>query len=61
MRKEPPLSAYEHNEGEDYGPMMLQPVRRDVPAPRYPEFETPPRETNAESDDFQALLQVLRS
>ena len=31
-----------------------------MPAPRYPEFETPPRETNAESDDFQALLQFLQ-
>ena len=32
MSKESPLSAYEHNEGEDYGQMMLQPVRRNVPA-----------------------------
>jgi len=50
----------ENNEFENSGEMMLAPVHRNMPAPRYPGFQMPPRETNAESDDFQALLQLLQ-
>src|SRR5262245_20762215 len=58
---------YENNQGEEYGPMMLQPVRSQVPdlrsqVPdlRYPEVEIP-RQSNADSDDFQALWQLLQT